>query len=521
MTSEEITNKVDDTNQPANSEITEISDAVASESVKIENDTPANEPQATVVDETSKAETLVEQDIPPTDTAEISESIPDIISQTAHVGDTVINNPDDDTIQPSDIKTGNEIKPSNQNSAAFDAVYDRLKDIKNNNDTITVSVAERIRGGLRVYYQDVPMFLPASQVSLRRNPTEEELSSLLNTDISVMIHEMAEDNTKRKTIIVSRKPILEKEFWKNLKVGQIVEGPVSSIASFGVFIDIGGFEGLIHSTRLTRASNANPKDFAKKGDTLKAKIVAFDAEKHRISLSTREFEESLWKGISEKLAVNTKVKGIIRRITDFGAYIEIIKGIDGLLRTSELSWTMRIGNPSELLKIGDEIEVLITQINEEKETIALSLKRLTDNPWHTFADKYPQDSAHKGIIKQVVNQGMVVNLNNEIDGFMPRSKMRGHLKGNKIPFVAGDTIEVKIADFNIESESLIIVPAHEPVQEERTFAPKKRQDKPNRPRREDSVADKFAEVSSGEGAFSFADMLSDENKKLLFDKIEK
>lgn len=522
MTSEEITNKVDESNQAVDNELNLTDETVQTESALSEPDNSTETVTASNLEtiENTEPETAVvpiETDVSPAaelDTAEV-------VTESVAASNSASIVAEDDSIQPSDIKTGNTSSTYNQSNAAFDAVFERLKEIKNNNETITVSVSERIRGGLRVYYQDVPMFLPASQVSLKRNPSEDELSSLLNNDIPVVIHEMQEDNTKRKTIIVSRKPILEQEFWKNLKVGQIIEGPVSSIASFGVFVDIGGFEGLIHTTRLTRASNTNPKDFAKKGDIVKAKVVAFDSDKRRISLSTREFEDSPWKGISEKLAVNTKVKGIIRRITDFGAYIEIMKGVDGLLRTSELSWTMRIANPAEMLKIGDEIEVVILQINEEKQNLALSLKRLSDNPWATLAKKYLPESIHNGTIKQIVNQGMVVNLNNEIDGFMPRSKMRGFLKGNRIPFNAGETIEIKITDFSIDNESLIIAPAHEPVQEERTQASKKKTERNNRPRKDEVVSDKFSDISSGEGAFSFADMLSDENKKLLFDKIEK
>ncbi len=497
MTSEETTSKVDESNQPENNKLTGT-------------------------DETASTEVAVTKPVHIEDNATVNErgTIENIhtVTDKVHI---VTNTSEDDTTQPSNIKTGNSRSAYNKSNAAYDAVFERLKEIKSNKGTITVSVSERIRGGLRVYYQDVPMFLPASQVSLKRNPHEEELTSLLNSDIPVILHEMQEDNTKRKTIIVSRKPILEEEFWKNLKVGQIIEGPVSSIASFGVFVDIGGFEGLIHSTRLTRAANTNPKEFAKKGDILKAKVVAFDADKRRISLSTREFEDSSWKGINEKLPVNTKVKGIIRRITDFGAYIEVMKGVDGLLRTSELSWTMRIANPSEMLAIGDEIEVVVIQVDEEKQNLALSLKRLSDNPWHLLVEKYLPGSIHRGLIKQIVNQGMVVNLNNEIDGFMPRSKMKGYLKGNKIPFNAGETIEAKVSDFSIDNESLIIIPAYEPVQKERTPAPKKKTEKNNKNRKEETVADKFTEVSLGEGAFSFADMLSDENKRLLFGKIEK
>lgn len=500
MTSEEITNKVDETNQ----QITDVIKEPETTNVAEDNVPKTDVENAVeVAESTSQAEeTKTEPEERPVETV-----------KEASVAD--------ESTQPPDIKVSDNHVKERADEEQFNAIFDKLKAIKESNSTITVNVTERIRGGLRVFHQDVPMFLPASQISSRRSPGEEELKELIGKDIEVHVHELQEDATKRKTVIVSRKQVLVDDFWKNLKVGQILEGPVSSIASFGIFIDLGGYEGLIHVSRLSQSHIENPKEYAKKGDILKAKLVAFDEEKKRISLSTKDLEPSPWTDINSKLAINAKVKGIVRRLTDFGAYVEVMKGIDGLLRTSELSWTKRISNPAEVVKIGDEIEVIILQINEEKQALTLSLKRLSENPWITFAEKYTPDSIHNSIVKEVINHGLVVNINNEIDGFMPRSKMKGYIKGNKIPFKPGDTFEIKIVSIDTTKESLIIAPAIEIKEEVTEKPPRKKSDKDDRQPRRNREDDKYKEMPSNDGAFSFGDMLSDENKKLLFNKIDK
>lgn len=498
MTSEEITNKVDDTNQ----QITDVTTDPETNTMAEVNE-QINEAEnviGTSLSETPVEATEQEATAPPTNTP----------TETTAT---------DDSSQPADIKVSDDNIRNSADEERFNAVFEKLKTVKENNSTITVYVKERIRGGLRVLHQDIPMFLPASQISSKRSPSEDELKELIGKDVEVHIHELQEDATKRKTVIVSRKQILENDFWSNLKVGQIIEGPVSSVASFGIFIDLGGCEGLVHISRLSQAHIDNPKDYAKKGDILKAKVVAFDIEKKRISLSTKDLEDSPWIDISSKLAVNAKVKGIVRRITDFGAYVEVMKGIDGLLRTSELSWTKRIAHPSEVIKIGDEIEVLILQINEAKQALTLSLKRLSENPWSTYAEKYQPDSIHNSIVKEVVSQGLVVNIDNEVDGFMPRSKMRGLLKGNKIPFNPGDPFEIKIVSLDVAKESLIVAPAVEVKEEEQ--APRKRSDRDDKHSKKPRVEERFRELPTNDGAFSFGDMLTDENKKLLFNKIDK
>ena len=209
----------------------------------------------------------------------------------------------------------------------FDEAFEKIKAARDNNTEIEVVVKDRIRGGLRVMFEEIPIFLPASHFSLKRNPSEEELKEVIGATLKVKIHELETDETKGKAVIVSRKQILEDDFWNTIKIGDVVEGPVSSIASFGIFLDLGGVEGLIHISRLSQTHVADTKTFAKKGQMMKASVVELDRTKNRIALSSKDLEESPWKDAEAKFAVGSKVKGIVRRLTDFGAYVEVAQGI--------------------------------------------------------------------------------------------------------------------------------------------------------------------------------------------------
>lgn len=394
----------------------------------------------------------------------------------------------------------------------FDASFAKLKNAKENATSIDVIVKDRIKGGLRVMFDDIPIFLPASHFRLRRNPTEEELAETIGSVLKVYIHELTEDEENRKTVIVSRKKAISDELWSTIKVGDIIEGTVSSVASFGIFLDLGGLEGLIHISRLSQVHVADTKSIAKRGDKMKAVVVEIDREKNRIALSRKDLEESPWKGIEERFPAGTKVKGVVRRFTDFGAYIEIEKGIDGLLRIGELSWTKRVKHPSEVLTLGAEIELLVASISEEKNTMHLSLKQVEENPWEALKAKYEIGKAFNATIKQVMTQGCVLTIEDEVDGFMPRSKMRQLPRGKKIPYTLGEKIEILISDVIPEQESIIIEPkleeseilAAQAEEEKRDERPQKRFDKKPEPK-----------VEVPQGSFSLQDLLSDKMKDFL------
>ena len=471
------------------------------------SDTPPVEPP---VSEIPVSETIV-TDIPAAET-EITDK-----GLSAAVEKTLENHPKKDS-----NKHSSQAKSNNEASdKLFDELFKELAEIKQNNGSIDVFVQSRIRGGLRVVHKDMPMFLPASHFSNKRNPSEESLQEAIGKSFKVIIHEMQEDETHRKTVVVSRKQILEDDFWNSIKAGDVVEGAVSSIASFGIFIDLGGAEGLVHISRLSQVHIDDPRTYCKKGDVLKAVVVEVDKNRKRIALSRKELESSPWKGVSDEYPQGAKVKGLVRRMTDFGAYIEIRTGIDGLLRNNELSWTKRFRNVSDILTINQEVELEVLSVNEEKQSMSLSLKRTQENPWKELAEKYPVNLNTKGKIKQIVSQGCVVDVNGEVDGFMPRSKMKNLLKGKKVPYNVGDEIDVIIADIEPDKESLILAPVV--VEEEQTIAPKPqhRDNRDNRDNRERNQKEpRFREVENEAGSNSFAlgDLLSESMKKSLMNQ---
>ncbi|MCX6156099.1 MAG: S1 RNA-binding domain-containing protein [Candidatus Kapabacteria bacterium] len=399
----------------------------------------------------------------------------------------------------------------------FSEYFEYFKTVRDKDETLEVDVIGRIKGGLRVMYKEMPLFLPASHFSLKRSPTEKELSESVGIKTIVKIHEMQEDRIGRKTVIVTRKKILEEEFWAKIQVGDIVEGNVSSVATFGVFVDIGGVEGLIHISRISQNRVEDPKTMFRRGQKIQAVVIEANKEKNRIALSRKELEKSPWDDLAETVEVGSVVKGIVRRMTDFGAYIELFPGIDGLLRSSEFSWTKRIRKPSDILKISDEIDVKILTFSKEKRSVSLSIKQIQPNPWHTIKEKFENKSEYDATVKQIVNQGIVVALDEEFDGFMPRSKMKNCPPGKPIPYQVGEVVKIRISDINIEEESLIV----EPVVEEKPVAPRanhgQSRGRDNQRHHDNKPHDQNSpNAGTDSGAFSLGDLLSDNARSSLF-----
>lgn len=391
--------------------------------------------------------------------------------------------------------------------------FAEVKQAFQENKPIEVNVYSRVRGGLRVFYKEAPLFLPASHFHLKKSPTDEELLEVVGKNITVKVHEIQEYDEGSMAVIVSRKKLLEDELWDSFKVGQVVEGTVSSIATFGVFIDLGGVEGLIHVSRLAPYRIDNLKEHFKIGDTLKAVIVEVDKANKRIALSRKELVDTKkWPATEEKYGVGTRHTGVVRRMTDFGAFVELEPMVEGLLRTPEISWTRRLRRPSEMLKVGDKVEVVVIDFNAEKKTISLSMKRTQENPWPKLHEKYPINSVYEGKVLQVVPQGCVVSISPELDGFLPRSKMKKILRGNKIPLKQGDRLKVYIADIVPEEESLILGLA----EEEEDTAPRSA---PQNPKRNPNP--KNYETKPLSSGISIMDMLSDEEREKLMGSLKK
>jgi small subunit ribosomal protein S1 len=377
----------------------------------------------------------------------------------------------DSSVQPQPFQKI-ELPPAEEKPAPVvvtDELLARLQGIMERGEPITVHVAQRIRGGLRVMFEGIKMFLPSSQFFLKKSPTASELQSVVGTDIPVHIAEIVKDEAGRISFIVTRRNLLRQEFYQRFKVGDIVEGTVTSVQSFGLFVDIGGFDGLVHISRVSHQPPADLNATFKRGDQVRAQIVEIDPAHDKISLSMKALEPSPWQAAAERYQPGQRYRGVVRRLVPFGAFVELEPGIEGLIRLGELSWTRRITDPAEVLREGQEVEVVVLEVKPEREQIDLSIRRTTENPWPGFVTKYPRGFHTTGVVRKVSGPGVLLTIGGEVDAFMPRSHMRSVLKGKRIPYSPGDIVAVTIVEVDPNSESLIVEPRVEP--EEELFGP--------------------------------------------------
>ena len=342
-----------------------------------------------------------------------------------------------------------------------DAAFSELEAFKNDGKAFEITIDERVKGGLRGTFNTLRIFLPASHFGMRKNVPEEELASAVGQSFQVKVHELQSDEAGFKSAVVSRRDLLQDEFWGGIESGAVYDGVVTSVTNFGAFVNIGGVEGLVHVSRLSRSRVEKPSDVVKKGDKLKVTVADVDREKKKLSLSHREHEEDPWTGVDAKYPTGTRVKGTVKRITDFGAYVQVEPKIEGLLRISELSWTQRVKHPSDVLSVGQEIEVEILNANEAKHQLALGYKQTLENPWLPTAESLPIGPEVKGAVQQVTSQGAVVRVNDTYDGFMPRSKMVNVGRGKKIELEEGQELECIVVDLDPGAASLILAMKNE------------------------------------------------------------
>lgn len=266
----------------------------------------------------------------------------------------------------------------------------------------------------------ISAFLPISQSDSQKVEKEEKLIGVK----SKFYVERLYSNGKR-NVVVNRRKYLEEQidvnrdkFFNEVKIGDTVKGIVKSFTSFGAFIDLGGFDGLLHINDMSWGHVTRPKDFVKKGQEIELKVVKLDPEGKRINLSLKHFAEDPWVHFEEKYHVNDIVKGKVTKLTDFGAFIELEEGIEGLAHISEFSWTKKINKPSDMVKEGDEVECMILGYDIQAGRVSLGLKQVTDNPWDTIADKYPVGTKLKGKVVKITNSGAFVQLEEGIDAFL-------------------------------------------------------------------------------------------------------
>jgi len=285
-------------------------------------------------------------------------------------------------------------------------VWDQVRDVYNNDGTIEGKVMFRVKGGLSVDIGGLPAFLPGSQIDL--HPIR-DLDSLVG---QVMELKILKYNKRRNNIIVSRRALLEAERVKEkaktlslLKESSIVKGEVKNITDYGLFVDLGGIDGLLHITDMSWGRVAHPSSMYKIGDEITVKIISFDREKERVSLGLKQLKPDPWIDAPNRFPVGTKVTGRVVNLTDYGAFIEIEEGVEALIHISEMSWTRKAKHPSQIVSIGDTVEAVVLNLDTENKRVSLGMKQIKPNPWDLIEEKYPVGTIIEGRIKNITDFG--------------------------------------------------------------------------------------------------------------------
>jgi small subunit ribosomal protein S1 len=335
------------------------------------------------------------------------------------------------------VKVGDEIevfleKTENQDGlvvlskqrADFVKVWDRVKAAADQGELVEGRLMRKIKGGVVVDLYGVEAFLPGSQIALRQ---VQNVDSLLGQSMEFKIIKL---NKRRRNIVVSRRAVLEEhrakqksEIIQELAKDQIREGQVKNITDFGAFVDLGGIDGLLHITDMSWGRVSHPSELVSIGDRVKVKVLSFDPEKERISLGMKQLTPYPWEDVDKRYSVTQRVKGKVVSITDYGAFVELEKGIEGLIHISEMSWTRHVRHPSKVVAIGDEVEAMILKIDKDNEKISLGLKQIEPDPWLTLDDRFPIGTRLSGKVRNLTNFGAFVEIEEGIDGLVHISDM--------------------------------------------------------------------------------------------------
>ncbi len=334
-------------------------------------------------------------------------------------------------------------------------VWDQVRDVYNNDGTIEGKVMFRVKGGLSVDIGGLPAFLPGSQIGL--HPIR-DLDSLVG---QVMELKILKYNKRRNNIIVSRRALLEADRIKEkaktlslLKESSIVKGEVKNITDYGLFVDLGGIDGLLHITDMSWGRVAHPSSMYKIGDEITVKIISFDREKERVSLGLKQLKPDPWIDAPNRFPVGTKVTGRVVNLTDYGAFIEIEEGVEALIHISEMSWTRKAKHPSQIVSIGDTVEAVVLNLDTENKRVSLGMKQIKPNPWDLIEEKYPVGTIIEGRIKNITDFGLFIGIDEEIDGLVHISDISWtkKLKHPSELYKKGDEIQAKVMTVDKDNE---------------------------------------------------------------------
>ena len=334
--------------------------------------------------------------------------------------------------------------------------WDRVNEAYNNNEIVKGFVKTRTKGGMIVDVFGIEAFLPGSQIDIK---------PIRDYDVYVdttMDFKIVKINQEFRNVVVSHKALLEAEqeqkraeLISKLEKGQVLEGTVKNITNYGVFVDLGGVDGLIHITDLSWGRVNHPEEVVALDEKIKVVVLDFNEQQKRIALGYKQLTPHPWDALDENLKVGDKVKGKVILIADYGAFVELVPGVEGLIHVSEMSWSPRLHSAQEFLKVGDEVEAQILTIDRENRKMSLGLKQLTVNPWENIRTKYPIGSQHKAVVRNITNFGVFAELEDGVEGLVHISDLSWNkIKHPSEMVAAGDTIDVQILDFDEANRKL-------------------------------------------------------------------
>ena len=372
--------------------------------------------------------------------------------------------------RPNELKVGDEVEVYlervenalgeavlSRDKARREESWGKLEKAFNASEKVSGIIFNQVKGGFTVDLDGAVAFLPRSQVDIR--PIR-DVTPLMNVPQPFQILKM---DRRRGNIVVSRRTVLEEtraeqrqELVQNLEEGQVIDGVVKNITDYGAFVDLGGIDGLLHVTDIAWRRVNHPTEVLNIGQSVKVKIIKINHETHRISLGMKQLLDDPWQGIEAKFPIEARFKGRVTNITDYGAFVELEPGIEGLIHVSEMSWTKKNVHPGKIVSTSQEVEVQILEVDPVKRRISLGLKQTMRNPWEVFVERYPVGSVVEGEVKNKTEFGLFLGLDGDVDGMVHLSDLDWKRPGEQVidEFKKGDTVQAQVLDVDVDKERI-------------------------------------------------------------------
>ncbi len=357
------------------------------------------------------------------------------------------------------VEDGNGETRLSRGDALRIAAWEELEGSLESAEVLTGFVYGRVKGGLGVMYKNVRLFLPGSLIDVR---AVRDFAPFDNKSVEFRVIKV---DRRRNNIVISRKAVLaersgedNKAIIERMQEGNVVSGIVKNITDYGAFVDLGGIDGLLYITDLSWKRVKHPSELLTVGQEIEAKVLRFDQEKHRVSLGLKQMLNDPWVGIADRFPEGTRLHGKVSNLTDYGAFVELESGIEGLVHVSEMDWTNKNVNPSKVVKLGDEVQVQILEINPEKRRISLGMKQCQANPWTDFADRFKKGDRISGQIRSITDFGLFIGLEGNIDGLVHVSDISWVVSGDAAirNYKKGQDVEAVIISVDVEKERIAL-----------------------------------------------------------------